>query len=855
MKTQKALLCVFILLTFLLATPIYSLCQQNTEARRIQLLKDLRSEDRRLRRKAAEELGRLGDEQAISGLIGALRDSDQFVSAASALALGELKAKLAVDILVELLRSPSTEVRGSSAQALGRIGDTKATQALLSLLNDPEVYPRSAALGALGRIGDASIITNLTSILVKDPESQVRTSAAEALGRIGDRQASEALVKALKDSSNYVRTAAAVALSQTGGENATLALIEALKDTDRLVRSAAAESLGRSNDLRGVRPLIEALGDPDQFVRTNAAYSLGRLGDRQAVEPLMDAVHLDDSRVKNRAIDSLGAIADKRALPILIDTLQDKDRIARSNSVIALGKIGDKRAVDPLIQSLADPDSNTRKVTVEALTKLNDERAFDPIVNLIKTDNDQGVKASAINSLAKLNPTKAIDPLLEVFQGKSLELRNLAAIALGQTHQPAALKAILKLMSQVDFSSLAELNPSLSLFFKEGGEETKNQLKSSLSDSDLATRQQALLLTSILAGTDRAESLIAALKDPKSEMRALAALLIGRAKDIKAVPELRQALTDKDEAVRTRASEALALIGVPKYEPPKVLSDTNTVANLENPNSTVPVLKNSATGEALPPTPTTSNVPLNTKPNDVPLTASSGNNIPSPPIEPVENSKNTKDIIASNSNSNETKGTEITPNLNLPKIADKINLPKEGIQKNEVAKDVNPTKVKDLNSKNQTQNNNQELKETEVAKLEEVKPEIPKPTITPVKPNFVAKNEAAIIGLLQQLLEEQKSFSSENGAYADLQTLVAKSNLDKGLEDGESNGYEVTLYVSQATAKRPARFFVIATPLKYGESGERSFFMDESGILRTNPINNTAAQVGQVYGSWKQVNN
>ncbi|KAF0190738.1 MAG: PBS lyase, partial [bacterium] len=370
---------------------------------------------------------------------------------------------------------------------------------------------------------------------------------------------------------------------------------------------------------------------------TNAAYSLGRLGDRQAVEPLMDAVHLDDSRVKNRAIDSLGAIADKRALPILIDTLQDKDRVTRTNSAIALGKIGDKRAVDPLLQTLADPDSNTRRATIQALTSIADERAFDPI-----------------NSLAKLGGVKAIDPLLEVFQGKSLELRNLAAIALGQIRQPEAVKSMLKLMAQVDLTSIPDLRPALSLFFKEAGSEASNQLKNSLTDNDLATRQQALLLTAILADPSSIESLITALKDSSSEMRALAALLIGRSRDLKAVPALRKALEDQNESVRSKVGEALALIGVPKYEPPKVLSDANTMASVESRNSNVPTITTTPAQTPLRPLPITPNTNATAtvgRGNDVPLTASNvPTNAPKPPTESLPQTPKTTapDLVASN---------------------------------------------------------------------------------------------------------------------------------------------------------------------------------------------------------------
>ncbi|MBK7991933.1 MAG: HEAT repeat domain-containing protein [Blastocatellia bacterium] len=887
MRTSRIIICLSILLLFLI--PSFSYGQQNNENRRAQLLKDIRSEDRRIRRKAAEDLGRLGDEQTIPALVFTLKDPDQFVSAAAALALGEIKDKRAIDPLIEILRSSNIETRGAAAVALGRIGDNRAITSLLPLLNDIEAYPRSSAISALGRIGDSSVINSLTNILVKDADAQVRTAVAEALGRIGDKKAAEPLIKALKDSNNYVRTASAVALGEIAGDTATVALIESLKDPDRLVRSAVAESLGRVQDLRAVRPLIEALGDPDQFVRTNAAYALGRLGDRQAVEPLMDAVHLDDARVKNRAIDSLGTIGDARALPILIDSLQDKDRVARSSSAIALGKIGDKRSVEPLIRALADPDSNTRRASVEALTKIADQRAFESIANLIKNDNDPTVKSSAINSVAKLGGVRAIEPLMEIFQGKSLELRNQAAIALAQIQRPETVNAILSLMPQVDLANINNLRSPLSLFFKEAGNEALDQLNLALKDSNVATRQQALLLSAILADSSSSQNLIAGLKDQSSEIRALAAFLLGRSRDLRSVNALREALSDQEATVRSRAGEALDLMGVQKYEPPKVISDANALAKVDNVTTDKTLVDNSINTQLkqppqpLPETPKTTLSPTVSanRTNSIP-TIVNGIDTSRVPLPPAKTSDN-KDLVVTNKPStvnlpkeeiNQTAQTLETPsNTTTATNPNKNNSPvntqlnNSNNSNNSVA--VNNSNNSNNNSietnknltinpsdKNEIKVNKNEIKKVEenneIARLETT--EITKPVLPKPKPNLVAKNETAMISLLEKLLKEQNLYAGRKGNFADLQTLIDEGTLEDEIANGEINGYELTLYISPATKKRAAKFFIIATPSKYGESGERSFFMDETGIVRANQ-NNIAIQVGQVYGSWNQINN
>jgi len=79
-------------------------------------------------------------------------------------------------------------VRSRAADALGKIGDEKAIPGLLKLLEDSESDVRSRAADALGKIGDEKAIPGLLK-LVEHSESSVRWMAAYALGNIGDEKA------------------------------------------------------------------------------------------------------------------------------------------------------------------------------------------------------------------------------------------------------------------------------------------------------------------------------------------------------------------------------------------------------------------------------------------------------------------------------------------------------------------------------------------------------------------------------------------------------------------------------------------------------------------------------------------
>ena len=92
---------------------------------RIDELRDLlQSADHAVRRRAAIDLGKIGD-----------------------------AAKAAVPMLIEALRDGNGDVRFYSAQALGQIGDVEATPALTELSNaDPHDYIRVTAINALKNI-------------------------------------------------------------------------------------------------------------------------------------------------------------------------------------------------------------------------------------------------------------------------------------------------------------------------------------------------------------------------------------------------------------------------------------------------------------------------------------------------------------------------------------------------------------------------------------------------------------------------------------------------------------------------------------------------------------------------------
>ena len=93
-------------------------------------------------------------------------------------------------------------------------------------------------------------------------------------------------------------------------------------------------------------------------------------------------------------------------------------------------------------------------------------------------------------------------------------------------------------------------------------------------------------------------------------------------------------------------------------------------------------------------------------------------------------------------------------------------------------------------------------------------------------PQVIAGNEIAAQARLRSIVTAEMAYSMESqGEYASLDTLV-----ERGLMADPSRG-KLNSYRFNVRVKRGG-FEVTAEPERYGITGKRSFFVDESRILR-----------------------
>jgi HEAT repeat protein len=202
-------------------------------------VEQLRGSDLSKRYYAAWYLGFLGNPQGTEALIEALFDeSDR----------------------TELGGYP---LRRKAAESLGRIGDDRAVPALIESLGCEDFYVREQAAWALARIGDTRAAGPLVALLVQGGK-QPYDMIVESLGDLRVTEAEPHIRPFLTDPGERVRCAAARALFHLTGEVALLdVLLSGLASADVHIRRSALFDLAETGHLESAAAIAGAQLTPN----------------------------------------------------------------------------------------------------------------------------------------------------------------------------------------------------------------------------------------------------------------------------------------------------------------------------------------------------------------------------------------------------------------------------------------------------------------------------------------------------------------------------------------------------------------------------------------------------------------
>src|SRR5262245_37750839 len=98
----------------------------------------------------------------------------------------------------------------------------------------------------------------------------------------------------------------------------------------------------------------------------------------------------------------------------------------------------------------------------------------------------------------------------------------------------------------------------------------------------------------------------------------------------------------------------------------------------------------------------------------------------------------------------------------------------------------------------------------------------------------IAANEASAIQRLRAIKDAELVYFNSQGrkSFASLQQLVAEQMIDPAIANGEAIGYRFDVRIVARSETTPPSYEAVATPVKYGTTGNRSFYVDADSVIR-----------------------
>jgi len=240
----------------------------------------LKSDDARVRSRAALAAGRIGDERAVPELAEMLlTDKDADVRQVAAFALGEVESARGAYALITVLKDSSKPGRARAVEALGKIAGSLITVSDNKKSDDRLETFRSTILDAL--IFEDSRRSN--------PDKLTILLGLTAVLRARPQDAGPVVTKFLDYSDPSIVATALNTMARLRLKDANERVRELLKDNDPIVRANAARVIGAAEHKEAFDDLLaKALNDTDLRVRVSAIRSLALLKDARATQPLLD---------------------------------------------------------------------------------------------------------------------------------------------------------------------------------------------------------------------------------------------------------------------------------------------------------------------------------------------------------------------------------------------------------------------------------------------------------------------------------------------------------------------------------------------------------------------------------------
>jgi hypothetical protein len=110
---------------------------------------------------------------------------------------------------------------------------------------------------------------------------------------------------------------------------------------------------------------------------------------------------------------------------------------------------------------------------------------------------------------------------------------------------------------------------------------------------------------------------------------------------------------------------------------------------------------------------------------------------------------------------------------------------------------------------------------------------------------LIRHNETGAIASLRTLFSAEATYQATagNGDYGTIAELGEQKLIDYVLAEGHRYGYLFKVRREKRSTESPSSLEIVAIPRTYGVTGRRSFYIDETGVIRAADKNGAEANL------------
>jgi HEAT repeat protein len=406
------------------------------------------------------------NKDAVQRLFANLQSDDEKIRRYAAEDLGYWEIKGAIPYLAKGLEDPSVAVSEVCANSLVKIGGSAVAEQVAPAFASENVRLRNHASEIMNLLGEPAVPTLIEQLA--SPNHDVRMFAVDNLVYISSKKSVNALVNAMDDCNINVAAAAAVGVGKVGDPH-HFQVLESHLESDTWVKCSVIRGMGFLGNRKAIEVILPLIQDEDLMVKISAIQALVKLANYEILPQLLnllreeslDLFGTETLNVIHEIITSYpdknySDLFDKKLVDAMLQLTQIGDVDSRIKAVEILGYSRNQRVVPELIRLIACDGIDTRKSIIQSITMINPQD-----LDLLKQflEDPEATfeqKCTALECIGR-STHKSNYAIIKEFLGAEDEtLPRITLDAIRADFQPAPVIEIIKLLS----SPVAEIRIS-----------------------------------------------------------------------------------------------------------------------------------------------------------------------------------------------------------------------------------------------------------------------------------------------------------------------------------------------------------------------------------------------------------